>query len=129
MLEKAATAHPQALQPRMALARYLLAKGDKNQALAAAREAVNANPDSPAALDLLGTTQLALGDTNNALGSYRKMVGRQPGQAVPLVKLARAQVAAKDLPGARKALGHAYGGGSQYFSMWVVGTDRPERHS
>ncbi|MBJ8345856.1 thiolase domain-containing protein [Antrihabitans sp. YC2-6] len=28
---------------------------------------------------------------------------------------------------ARKALGHAYGGGSQYFSMWVVGTDRPER--
>ncbi|MDX5310366.1 MAG: thiolase domain-containing protein [Rhodococcus sp. (in: high G+C Gram-positive bacteria)] len=29
--------------------------------------------------------------------------------------------------GARKALGHAYGGGSQYFSMWVVGSDRPER--
>ena len=28
------------------------------------------------------------------------------------------------IPGARKALGHAYGGGSQYFSMWVVGTER-----
>lgn len=27
---------------------------------------------------------------------------------------------------ARKALGHAYGGGSQYFSMWVVGADEPE---
>ncbi|WP_407646239.1 thiolase domain-containing protein [Gordonia iterans] len=27
--------------------------------------------------------------------------------------------------GARKALGHAYGGGSQYFSMWLVGADRP----
>ncbi|MBF6257950.1 thiolase domain-containing protein [Nocardia farcinica] len=27
--------------------------------------------------------------------------------------------------GARKALGHAYGGGSQYFSMWVVGSERP----
>ncbi|MFD6857951.1 thiolase domain-containing protein [Rhodococcus sp. NPDC060090] len=26
---------------------------------------------------------------------------------------------------ARKALGHAYGGGSQYFSMWVVGSDKP----
>ncbi|MFB8279811.1 thiolase domain-containing protein [Nocardia colli] len=26
--------------------------------------------------------------------------------------------------GARKALGHAYGGGSQYFSMWVVGSDK-----
>ncbi len=27
--------------------------------------------------------------------------------------------------GARKALGHAYGGGSQFFAMWVVGADRP----
>lgn len=26
---------------------------------------------------------------------------------------------------ARRALGHAYGGGSQYFSMWVVGSERP----
>ncbi|KQY33523.1 MULTISPECIES: thiolase domain-containing protein [Nocardia] len=26
---------------------------------------------------------------------------------------------------ARKALGHAYGGGSQYFSMWVVGSEPP----
>jgi acetyl-CoA C-acetyltransferase len=28
--------------------------------------------------------------------------------------------------GARTALGHAYGGGSQFFSMWVVGADRPQ---
>ena len=27
--------------------------------------------------------------------------------------------------GAKKALGHAYGGGSQYFSTWIVGTDKP----
>ncbi|MEV6772795.1 thiolase domain-containing protein [Nocardia sp. NPDC051030] len=27
--------------------------------------------------------------------------------------------------GARKAFGHAYGGGSQYFSMWVVGSEKP----
>lgn len=26
--------------------------------------------------------------------------------------------------GARKALGHAYGGGSQYYSMWVVSSDK-----
>ena len=25
--------------------------------------------------------------------------------------------------GARRALGHAYGGGSQFFAMWVVGSD------
>ncbi|MDF0530723.1 thiolase domain-containing protein [Tsukamurella sp. 8F] len=32
---------------------------------------------------------------------------------------------AYQVDGARKALGHAYGGGSQYFSMWVVSSDKP----
>ncbi|MFC4058144.1 thiolase domain-containing protein [Planomonospora corallina] len=27
--------------------------------------------------------------------------------------------------GARRALGHAYGGGAQFFAMWMVGADRP----
>ncbi|CAM3562085.1 thiolase domain-containing protein [Nocardioides marinus] len=27
--------------------------------------------------------------------------------------------------GARRALGHAYGGGSQFFAMWVVGSQKP----
>ena len=27
--------------------------------------------------------------------------------------------------GVRRALGHAYGGGSQFFAMWVVGKDKP----
>ena len=31
------------------------------------------------------------------------------------------------VPDARKALGHAYGGGSQFFSMWVVGADKPAK--
>jgi len=26
--------------------------------------------------------------------------------------------------GARNALGHAYGGGAQYFAMWLVSSDR-----
>ena len=29
------------------------------------------------------------------------------------------------IDGARRALGHAYGGGSQFFAMWVVGADKP----
>ena len=28
--------------------------------------------------------------------------------------------------GARTALGHAYGGGSQFFAMWVVRSAKPE---
>jgi len=27
--------------------------------------------------------------------------------------------------GARTALGHAYDGGSQFFAMWVVATEKP----
>jgi acetyl-CoA C-acetyltransferase len=27
--------------------------------------------------------------------------------------------------GARRAVGHAYGGGSQFFAMWVVGAEKP----
>ena len=27
--------------------------------------------------------------------------------------------------GAKRALGHAYGGGSQYFAMWIVGSEKP----
>ena len=27
--------------------------------------------------------------------------------------------------GAKKAMGHAYGGGSQFFSMWIVGSAKP----
>ena len=27
--------------------------------------------------------------------------------------------------GAKLALGHAYGGGSQYFSTWIVGSEKP----
>jgi acetyl-CoA C-acetyltransferase len=30
---------------------------------------------------------------------------------------------AHQVDGARVALGHAYGGGSQFFSMWVVSTN------
>ncbi len=37
----------------------------------------------------------------------------------------RGEAGEHQVEGARKALGHAYGGGSQFFAMWVVGADRP----
>jgi acetyl-CoA C-acetyltransferase len=36
----------------------------------------------------------------------------------------RGQAGEHQIEGTKKALGHAYGGGSQYFSMWIVG-DKP----
>jgi acetyl-CoA C-acetyltransferase len=37
----------------------------------------------------------------------------------------RGQAGEHQVAGAKKALGHAYGGGSQYFSMWIVADEKP----
>jgi len=37
----------------------------------------------------------------------------------------RGEAGEHQVEGARRALGHAYGGGSQFFAMWVVGADKP----
>jgi len=37
----------------------------------------------------------------------------------------RGQAGEHQVDGVRRALGHAYGGGSQFFSMWIVGEARP----
>ena len=37
----------------------------------------------------------------------------------------RGQAGEHQIDGARVALGHAYGGGAQFFAMWLVGADKP----
>lgn len=37
----------------------------------------------------------------------------------------RGRAGEHQVEGARRALGHAYGGGSQFFSMWLVGAEPP----
>jgi acetyl-CoA C-acetyltransferase len=37
----------------------------------------------------------------------------------------RGRAGEHQVDGARRALGHAYGGGSQFFAMWVVGAEPP----
>jgi len=37
----------------------------------------------------------------------------------------RGQAGEHQIDGVRTALGHAYGGGSQFFSMWVLGSEKP----
>lgn len=37
----------------------------------------------------------------------------------------RGQAGDHQVDGARRALGHAYGGGAQFFAMWIVGSDKP----
>jgi len=37
----------------------------------------------------------------------------------------RGQAADHQVPDAKVAMGHAYGGGSQFFAMWIVGAEKP----
>ncbi len=37
----------------------------------------------------------------------------------------RGQAGERQVDGARVAMGHAYGGGSQFYAMWIVGADKP----
>ncbi|HJQ41912.1 MAG TPA: thiolase domain-containing protein [Jatrophihabitantaceae bacterium] len=37
----------------------------------------------------------------------------------------RGQAGEHQIDGAKVALGHAYGGGSQFFAMWIVGSEKP----
>jgi acetyl-CoA C-acetyltransferase len=37
----------------------------------------------------------------------------------------RGEAGEHQVDGVRRAVGHAYGGGSQFFSMWVLGADKP----
>ena len=37
----------------------------------------------------------------------------------------RGQAGEHQIDGARTAFGHAYGGGAQFFAMWIVGADKP----
>jgi acetyl-CoA C-acetyltransferase len=59
------------------------------------------------------------------------VLSSNPIGASGLIRFAEAAIqvmgkaGAHQVPGARKALGHAYGGGAQYFAMWVVAADKP----
>lgn len=91
-LRKASTAEPDALLPHAKLADYFLANGDREEALRVARDAVNSNPNNPAALDLLGATQLALKDAKGALATYDKLVKIAPNVPISYLRLALAQL-------------------------------------
>jgi acetyl-CoA C-acetyltransferase len=60
------------------------------------------------------------------------VLSSNPIGASGMIRFAEAALQVRGMAGAhqvdrpvRRALGHAYGGGSQFFAMWVVGADKP----
>jgi len=76
-----------------------------------------------------GSTQLAGGDLPvNCSGG---VLSSNPIGASGTIRFAEAALQVRGLAGerqvdgVRRALGHAYGGGAQYFAMWIVGVEKP----
>jgi putative PEP-CTERM system TPR-repeat lipoprotein len=106
-LAKAAKADAKALEPRAELARWHIAKQAPTKALALAREAAAANPDSLPALDLLGAVQMAAGEKNNALSTFSKLAELAPKSPVAQFQLGNARAALGQTREAREAFGRA----------------------
>lgn len=106
-LRKAVKRNSKFVQPHQRLISYYLANKQNGKALAQAREALQQNPESPAALKLMGATQLATGDVDAALATFKQIVSKHGGTADAYYQLAKAQVVARDLNGARGNLKQA----------------------
>ncbi len=93
-MEKAAKSDPGALAPRTYLVRHYLSKNAPQQALAIAKEAFSANPNSPEALSLLGSAQMAIGDKTGSLTSFLKVSEMAANSAEAFYQLGVAQITA-----------------------------------
>ena len=75
-----------------------------------------------------GHTRFAVDAPSFSLANLESAVGvsfdmRAEGSTLTMPKLLTQDGGEHQVPNAHRALGHAYGGGSQYFSMWVVGSE------
>lgn len=100
-LKKAIQADPKAIKPRATLVRYHLTKKENQKALNLANEAVNNNPDSLEALELLGTTQMATGNKAASITTFTRITKKAPQSPGALLTLALAQIADKQRGNAR----------------------------
>ncbi|MEH6648974.1 MAG: XrtA/PEP-CTERM system TPR-repeat protein PrsT [Motiliproteus sp.] len=103
-LQRATNANPAAIVPRVYLVNYYLDKGEPRKALTVARNGVDARPESPEALALLGLVQQAMKDKEGALTTYRKLTTLSPKSAAAQHQLAKAHAALGQAQGARIAL-------------------------
>lgn len=77
-LERAIKAHPQALEPRVALATYYVRVGQAPEALKLMTEIQELYPNDPATLAVIGEAQLANNQESNAIATFQKLVKLQP---------------------------------------------------
>ena len=104
LMNRAVSANPSEISPRLLLVDFYLRNADLKQAMATAQSAVAAIPDSPELQDALGRVQQASGDMNQALAAYKTAAALQPLSAQPHMRLFSAYMAAKDKNAATQSL-------------------------
>jgi putative PEP-CTERM system TPR-repeat lipoprotein len=92
-LTRAVSAHPQAAQAYVLLARLYMQVNQPKAALETARKARQLNISDPQLLEILGAAQLVLNDTRGAVVSYLALTKALPKSVAAHLKLASAYAA------------------------------------
>lgn len=103
-LTEAAAAHPEALEPKLLLARYWLAKGQPEQVAVVLDGAREEYPENPPLLAVIGEAQLAQKQGSAAKVTFTRLVEIQPKSAQAHFLFARALAMTKDIAGLEREL-------------------------
>ena len=120
LIERAITANPSSIRPRVALVGYSTQQRDTKAALAAALAARSAFPENPQVLETLGAAQQAAGENNQALETYARVASILPENPAPLMRLAGMQATTKDYDGAIGSLRKAIALQPYLSSAWLA---------
>ena len=95
-LEQAIKAHPQAVKPRLVLARYYITRGNPEKASFLVNELDEMQKRNPAALKVIAMSHLAKREYAEARINLEKIIALQPGDADAHYQLASAYAGLKD---------------------------------
>ena len=108
LVNKAITARPDELAPRLALIDLYLRAKDARKAIAVGQDAAAAIPNRAEIQEMLGQALLAAGEYNQALSAFAKQAQLQVSSVRPYLRMAEANIIAKNPEAAadnlRKAL-------------------------
>ncbi|HVF64135.1 MAG TPA: XrtA/PEP-CTERM system TPR-repeat protein PrsT [Casimicrobiaceae bacterium] len=108
LAQKAITANPTALSPRLALISLYISGKQPAKAVSSAQEAAVALPNRAEILEAMGRAYQANGSTNQALSAFSRWAAVEPKSPMPLIRSAEAYAADRQYDAAaewlRKAL-------------------------
>ena len=103
-LQKAATAHPQAIQPKAMLARYYLLQGEPTAVPALMLELTEKQKNTPAVLEVMALSQLAQKQYSRAKVGLETLAEKEPDSVQAHLLLARAYAGLGDSASLKKEL-------------------------